>query len=163
MAENWVEQGLRLVKDEEKRIVQKPPKPASNPVLRKYFKDQEMKLEKKEMAVWLAENVLGYKHYPSIQLNDKWCESHWEAKDLNAPTIYCDPDNNKKLEEFLYSPDGFFAVWDALDFVSVNFFSALKSGDVQCDIDTYKKGHIVKDGKDRYEAFYNAVFEAMNK
>jgi len=110
-------------------------------------------MTKQEMAEWLAENVLGAKKCGSTRADEMGIMG-WKIKDL----FYREKDG---LEYFIYSPDGFFAVWDAVekeeDFWSVNFL-LVRSG-VQCDLDIGR--HHVGDGIDRYKAFYNAVYEAM--
>ncbi len=110
-------------------------------------------MTKQEMAEWLAEKVLG-----------------WVLVDY----CYRDKHSNQAMRlvdglvEFIYSPDGFFAVWDAVEKKAIdtehNFFM-----NYQCDLSPdyskrYLIGMIGQDdsfGKDRYEAFYNAVYEAF--
>ena len=96
-------------------------------------------MNRDEMAEWLAENVLNIQIY-----------------------------GLKELVSYVYSPEGFFAVWDAIDTFGV-------SEHVSVQIEKYKKDEgysrcvLVRNfevksklmGKGRYEAFYNAIFEAL--
>ena len=101
-------------------------------------------MTKQEMAEWLAEKVLG-----------------WVLVDY----CYRDKHSNQAMRlvdglvEFIYSPDGFFAVWDAVEKADrrIGFMpSTDKRGRYCCNIQFL---HCF--GKDRYEAFYNAVYEAF--
>jgi len=116
----------------------------------------EQEMSKQQMAEWLAEKVLG-----------------WERKSMRAKCwvgkgfgLVCD----YEIVEKIYSPDGFFAVWDAVEKadleISINWFRHGELGDiygntVRIMIDS-NTPFAVKH-KDRYEAFYNAVFEAFKE
>jgi len=64
-------------------------------------------------------------------------------------------------EQFIYSPDGFFAVWDAVENNSLLLQNPkpIMHG-YECYVSSLDEDH-EGTGKDRYEAFYNAVYEAM--
>ena len=90
-------------------------------------------MNKQEMAEWLAENVL---NLPKVEGN------YFVPLQFSKRTDY--------LTAFIYSPDGFFAVWDAVE----------KKGNL--GLDFWEEFNLkVGGGKDRFEAFYNAVYEAM--
>jgi hypothetical protein len=109
-------------------------------------------MNKQEKAEWLAGKVLDYKWYSAIQVNSKWTKPYWEGP-VGEATIWLE--TGRELEEFIYSPDGFFAVWDAVINEPLRFEPG-KDGAFGCFL-----GHIDTYEKDRYEAFYNAVYEAM--
>ena len=96
-------------------------------------------LHRETTAEWLAENVLGYTRNDEKQM--------WECDKAmidNLVGIWY-----TAIERLVYSPKGFFAVWDKLHpSYTIQFI-----GDM-CVVDGHK-GY----GKDRYEAFYNAVME----
>ena len=99
-------------------------------------------MNKQELAEFMAEKVLGW----------HWCmdeigrnnEQIWTA--LNGEAWASD-----HVHDFIYSPEGFFAVWDVIDKGKFSQYGLWK--DVIHDMYFYRK--------DRYEAFYNAVYEVM--
>jgi len=102
-------------------------------------------MNKKQMAEWLAKNVLDCTYCKDC---DVWV----------SDTVKDD------IVEFIYSPDGFFAVWDAVDKERWTDVVIFKSpSDYHCDITFNAVGKSEGYGKDRYEAFYNAVYEARNE
>jgi len=109
---------------------------------------------KQEMAEWLAENVLEGEFYPQ---NVAGKSVLWKIKER-----FLKP---SQLVPFIYSPDGFFAVLDAMErrfeetYFCLNINSTMASFIFMDGVakTSSKVGH----GKDRYEAFYNAVYEAM--
>jgi len=100
-------------------------------------------MRKTEMALWLA-GFIG-----------------WErGKDYSI--------GNEDIVPLIYSPDGFFAVWDAVEeqgWINVDMFRC--PADYRCDMNFNNvratDGPLESEGygKDRYEAFYNAVYQAM--
>lgn len=117
------------------------------------------------MTEWLAKNVLG-----------------WKFEDSERPQWRCPgkrfthgPDQltrvwSHKLCDLIYSPDGFFAVWDAVikkfPYLEIAFsITAYES--ICCVFTNHDDGDadwmFNQFGKDRYEAFYSAVYEAMNE
>ena len=106
-------------------------------------------MTKTEMAEWLIKNVLKADKHESDTMN-VWC--------LNPGLI-----ETANLYEFFYSPDGFFAVWDAVE-EKRNYCTMIKTkeGDYICHLSN--NSDLTRSrSKDRYEAFYNAVYEAMNE
>jgi len=114
-------------------------------------------MNKTEMAEWLIKNVLKADKHESDTMN-VWC--------LNPGLIEVYPPSN--LCKFFYSPDGFFAVWDAV-------MEKLPNHEIAFSVTTDKSlcyafiNHVDADperefnqfGKDRYESFYNAVYKAL--
>lgn len=110
-------------------------------------------MTKKEMAEWLAVNVLGWKFDKhgneghGCYMENEECvtiEKFWIMGLYN-------------IEEYLYSPDGFFAVWDAVE-------KELRRQGVTANqyVGFWENYHVkIWNNQDRYEAFYNAVYEAM--
>lgn len=116
---------------------------------------------KQEMAEWLAEDVLNYIWYPAIQVNSNWTQPYWEGP-VDKATIWLE--TGRELEEFIYSPDGFFAVWDKLEErlmgTNLTFNHIPENGNVYCTIiKQYPHAEWSSKTKDRYESFYNAVYE----
>jgi len=105
-------------------------------------------MNKKQTAEWLAGNVLGCTYCKEC---DVWV----------SDTVKDD------IVKFIYSPDGFFAVWDAVikKFPSLEIAFLLTAYETICCVFT---NHDDGDadwmfnqfGEDRYEAFYGAVYEA---
>jgi hypothetical protein len=96
-------------------------------------------MTKQEIAEFMAENVLGW----TINEYGNWCNS----QGCELPHI--DSSSGKEPENFIYSPEGFFAVWDAIS-----------TGKLCKQYEVMEKtmGSIAH-GKDRYQSFYNAVME----
>ncbi|MBC8225857.1 MAG: hypothetical protein H8E74_01785 [Gammaproteobacteria bacterium] len=99
-------------------------------------------MNKQELAEFMAEKVL----------------------DKNAYEFRYDINN---VIKFIYSPEGFFAVWDVVD-VKFDYqlqiiISRMAEGTASCRIMDLPPNKILANiiGKDRYEAFYNAVYEVM--
>jgi len=108
-------------------------------------------MTKQGMAEWLAEKVLG-----------------WEARS-DSPAGYLQHKLTGKLQPlqyfkpFIYSPDGFFAVWDkcleeGFQSIEIEVLNVEPDGQETWDCRLYDHEAT---GKDRYEAFYNAVYQAM--
>lgn len=101
---------------------------------------------KQEMAEWLFGNVLTM-------------ESNVIIRDWS--------DSGKSIKNFIYSPDGFFAVWDALIEKQIaHYFSwriERNNDSDRCTLDTVGLSNSHHAYGNRYEAFYNAVYEAMNE
>lgn len=115
-------------------------------------------MTEQEMAEWLAEKVLGIevvRDTPRMQFKTR----------LNLKGKCPTP------VEFIYSPDGFFAVWDAVEmmeyFVGMEMYippdKELQGEAYSCTIRKVTDESYIGCGKDRYEAFYNAVYEAMKE
>jgi len=103
-------------------------------------------MNKKQMAEWLAENVLGWTYC-------KKCKT-WVSPDVTGDIV-----------KFINSPDGFFAVWDKcvsedLESLLLEVLDVDKEGNEtwKCELFDHKET-----GRDRYEAFYNAVYEAWKQ
>lgn len=109
-------------------------------------------MTKQERAAWLAEKVLGW-----VKPFEKELDNIHKPFDVAG------------LDKFIYSPDGFFAVWDAVEkieyFVGMEMYippdEELQGEAYSCTIRFVTEKTIIKCGKDRYEAFYNAVYEAF--
>lgn len=103
-------------------------------------------MTKQEKAEFIAKKVLGMSE----------CDEQWYYKGQTIPYT-------SDIESFIYSPEGFFAVWDALckdnqEELDVQFGQMFtKPFDIYCRI----MGSKYVRGKDRYEAFYNAVIEEI--
>lgn len=118
------------------------------------MKMSEMDLEKKEMnkqemAEWLAENVLRWQYCSDCETWVSDLGEHWRRE----PSV----------SELIYSPDGFFAVWDkcleeGFQSLEIEVLNVEPDGQETWECRLYD--HQAK-GKDRYEAFYNAVYEAL--
>jgi len=126
-----------------------------------------------EKAEWIAENVLkaervsqrNLEEYLTLDLIEK-IEDYWDFEFVDGCAFHlC---NRENLEAFLKTPDGFFAVWDAWEnkvynlegYSCFTYFKNPKgSFDFSCVAGTNQR--VEYTGKDRYEAFYHAVFEAM--
>ncbi len=116
---------------------------------------------RQEMAEWIAEEVLDY----------KYCG---ECDVVVRPNIPNEPEPPPTLIDFIYSPDGFFAVWDSfrikyphapISFCINHDDGSDDYGKDWCDL-WVEETHILRcsaHGKDRYDAFYSAVYDAMNK
>ncbi len=126
-------------------------------------------MNKQEMAEWLAENVLGWRLQPTDLGDIIGTVSTYQNQEGVSITT---PSN---LQGHIYSPDGFFAVWDAVEKESWSVFHLWECWE-QNDGDAMKctleedgpdaedpRRNVVAIGKDRYEAFYNAVYEVIEK
>lgn len=103
-------------------------------------------MNKTEIVEWLAENVLGCIYCKDC---DVWV----------SDTVKDD------IVKFMYSPDGFFAVWDKclsedLQSPLLEVLNVDEEGNETWQCELYDH---TATGGDRYEAFYNAVYEAMNE
>jgi len=125
-------------------------------------------MNKQQTADWLAENVLNYIRHDMGKLIDT---RDPDSGICRGPTT---------LLKFIYSPDGFFTVWDAVNkkfpYLEItfstnanNFPFKTANNSIRCGFTNHDYGYGDADwefnqfGKDRYEAFYNAVCEAMNE
>ena len=109
---------------------------------------------KQEMVEWLAETVLGWKQVKNY-LPYIWWESNPGAATMSSGSA----------REFIYSPDGEEAVWDALEkkirLLRVTFNQLPEREGYNCWVQNYGDGkEFMGTGKTRREAFYNAVYEA---
>jgi len=117
------------------------------------------KLTKQEMAEWLAEKVFEG-HKGSIdEVNG------WFVKLPSSIVPFKEFYTENNWLEHIYSPDGFFSVWDKCleeGFQSIE----IEVIDIDPeDVETWEcrlYDHEAT-GKDRYAAFYNAVYEAMKE
>jgi len=114
-------------------------------------------MNKQEMAEWLAKEVLGWNRYENEH-------GAWWVNSVNNNIL------PREVESFIYSPDGFFAVWDAVEgdkCVGMEMYippdEDLRGEAYSCTIRNLDQGATIKCGKDRYEAFYEAVFEAKTE
>ena len=117
-----------------------------------HYRSRQMNKQetRQEIAEFLAEKVLGFHRHETF---GHWCDAY------NMNVL---PKTNSKLEEFIYSPEGFFAVWNAVEKLpEVTFTQFINEPEYRVYIDTHDGTQIEGNGKDRYEAFYNAVMEAM--
>jgi len=121
-------------------------------------------MNKQQMAEWLAKNVLGWTFKEGE--NPIWeCP---ENKFTHGPDQYTEVQDHK-LCELIYSPDGFFAVWDTMnkDTYSIKFspptphyefwlchFYERDDFRFAIEFET-EEGH----GETRCEALYKAVYE----
>jgi len=109
-------------------------------------------MNKTEMAEWLAGNVLHWE-MPEKTFS-RLRRTTWQSQFCSDRTTF---GWLADLQGVIYSPDGFFAVWDKVINEDLRFEPG-KYGAFGCFLgskDAY--------GKDRYEAFYNAVYEAINE
>jgi hypothetical protein len=124
---------------------------------------------KQEMAEWLAVEVL-----IGRKLTKENCEPYCIPKVIDAGICWYTSTPQSlwttyNLEQFIYSPDGFSTVWDALDTkferVDISFCYPDPNNPTVCELNIYNPDYFPRKmgtGKDRYEAFYNAVYQAMN-
>jgi len=72
---------------------------------------------------------------------------------------------DRQFVDFIYSPGGFLAVWDAVEKHGLYIDCSYPAVEDQHfgSIARLPKGKWDCYGKDRYEAFYNAVFEAFKE
>lgn len=110
----------------------------------------ERVMNKTEMSEFMAKKVLGMFE----------CDEQWYYNGQTIPYT-------SNLEDFIHSPEGFFAVWDVVD-VKFDYqlqiiISRMAEGTASCRIMDLPPNKILANiiGKDRYEAFYNAVYEVM--
>ncbi len=121
-------------------------------------------MTKQEMAEWLAENVLKWTRNDEKQM---WtCPENRIGDAGNELTAVW----YSAFERIIYSPDGFFAVWDAVEgdkCVGMEMYippdQELRWGAYSCTIRNLDQSAIIKCGEDRYEAFYTAVYQAFNE
>ena len=113
-------------------------------------------MNKQQMAEWLAETLF-----------DKHSASHFDPQGRRVTIFFRDI---KDKAEFFYSPDGFFAVWDAVikKFPYLEIAFSVTTDKSLCyafinHVDADPEREFNQFGKDRYEAFYNAVYEAMQR
>jgi len=91
--------------------------------------------------------------------------ANWIVENVLGGTVGETEAYRRAVESYMYSAEGFFAVWDILcknnqEEINVSFKqSHTKEHNVFCGLHFNKtySGH----GKDRYEAFYNTIYEAM--
>ena len=120
------------------------------------LKEKMTNQEKQELAEYMAEKVLedsGDKKVIKIYF-DKYGQKH---------TVFT------AWEKFIFSPEGFFTVWDACikKFPKINIILISRLGDFECTIDEeiqhpeWIEEHCICDtsSKNRYEAFYKAIKE----
>lgn len=116
-------------------------------------------MTKQETSIFMAEKVLGFVKINFVADNIKDLCTHlvWEAPDTTHRREI------SYLTQFICSPEGFFAVWDALEnskpVRSIVFTHNEFSLPCTCKIDIERKRTEYGHGKDRYKAFYNAVME----
>ena len=120
-------------------------------------------MNKRQMAEWLAENVLGYKafkDFPELLANDDANPSRLLLSRPKESSI-------KNVCDFIYSPNGFFAVWDAsIKNKFMYFVWSIGGSPYDSDRCTISKLFLSPESTaygDRYEAFYNAVYEARKQ
>ncbi len=112
-------------------------------------------MNKNEMALWLGTHIL------IMDINQ-------EISDFLMEMAIRNSSDYEKLEDFIYSPDGFFEVWNMVETMAWRISFADVSTDKQnvcsCEIEHKPSGsgRTWGHGKDRYKAFYNAVYKAMN-
>jgi len=127
-------------------------------------------MNKQEMAEWLAENVLIWEFKKGREIPIWKCLKNKFNYGPDQLTGVWD----RKLCELIYSPDGFFAVWDAVE--RKGYYVKLKPPTTQCKFYCCHLYEVVayrplttdpliveSQGKDRYECFYNAVYAEMNE
>ena len=103
-------------------------------------------LTEAEIEEFLAEKLLGWEL--------KGTPERW----TNGNIFYW----RSEIKRFIYSPEGFFAVWDVVEKMpQVTFVQFINEPEYRVYIDTYDGTQLNGEGKDRYEAFYNAVIEVM--
>jgi len=117
-------------------------------------------MDKKQMAEWLVKNFCDKNKIIYRDSSGRRCTKYFKST-LEAIA-------------FFYSPDGFFAVWIAINkkFPYLEIAFSITAYETICcvftnhddeDVD-WDDGWIFNQfGKDRHEAFYNAVYEAMNE
>jgi len=96
---------------------------------------------RQEMAEWLSQHVI-----PEESVLIDGCSVKVGRCPIN------------ELEMHIYSPDGFFAVWNAVERKSCQW---KVMGETMCSLAHRGDGFTPFHG-DRYDAFYSAVYEAMN-
>ena len=113
-------------------------------------------MNKQEMAEWLAEKVL------DMQKHSAWEKQIWLTSGLGK--------QGQSLENFIFSPAGFFAVWDKVEEKRLDILfdchNNAKGRQTHVEITScMERGkHVgVKTETDRFEAFYNAVKQALEK
>ena len=117
---------------------------------------QSIQSDRLKLAEEIAEKVLGWDR----SANDCWNTTGSSA--INIINIY----GITQLTQIIFSPEGFFAVWDVVEKncrsdeggrLSI-LFSPCWPNDVA---DIVHIGNCRGEGKSRYEAFYKAVLEVM--
>lgn len=119
---------------------------------------------RQEMAEWTAEKVLGF----CLMCSTPDGEGSMVWVDFRAVgdfDIYGLP---SELERFIYSPDGFFAVKRAYKPKTLVFHDVsdckIIDGNTRCIVFNSHDIWVAEAlGDDEFDAFYSAVFEAMNK
>jgi len=122
-------------------------------------------MNKTETAEWLAENVLGWKFKEGGSPVPVWEFPEPENKFTHGP-YQLGGVWDHKLCKTIYSPDGFFAVWDAVIKNKFMYFGWRNEGPQHDSSNRCAISKLVPSPEstaygDRYEAFYNAVYEAM--
>jgi len=96
---------------------------------------------KQEMAVWLAENVFNEFALVAVEEDKKVWKLIWHDDLDRRNTKFFEVKND--LVAFIYSPDGFSAVWDAM----IQKKCPIKASTLKALVNL--------------ESFYSAVYEAM--
>lgn len=111
-------------------------------------------MTKQEMAEWLAEKVLGWVALPDFK-----------GMGLTKPGVGLFVP--KEINQFIDSPDGMDAVWDALDKRRGDgwstIFKAYENGNFICTFEFRMNPICMGKGKTRREAFYNAVYQVRKE
>jgi len=89
------------------------------------------------MAAWLAINLLGWTFKEGRWLTEFGAEFLWKGD----------------CKQFIYSPDGFFAVWDAVERMGLPIGYILK--------DLFLPKYVTGRKENRYKAFYDSVWECF--
>jgi len=117
-----------------------------------------MDMTKQKMSEWLAEHVLGWEILDLKMPDGSDNPLRWQTGFLQFPV------EDYFVHDYLFVPAGFFAVWDAVDKRRgagwSTIFKAYEDGDFICTFEFLGKIFCMGKGKDRYKAFYNAVYEA---
>ena len=108
----------------------------------KFVKKEVKNMTKQEMAEWLAEKVLGGTQSAGI-----WIFMLPHFKNQEGMRV-----SNQYLPALIYSPDGFFAVWDAV-LAKKGYKGVLAAMKTALEVSVVPEY--------LFEAFYNAVFEAF--
>lgn len=114
---------------------------------------------KQEMAKWLAEKVLNWT-YESLPQTDAVGNTgtYYDAK---KKKYYF---NKTSLTEHIYSPDGFFEVWDEVVKIPYDIDIGYSTLSELWEVDIYIAGEGPSASghrTDRFEVFYSAVYEAL--
>jgi len=108
-------------------------------------------MNKKQMSLWLVENILRWKQNEAK-------EYMWKVP--KAKLLFPE---GVSVTNFIYSPEGFFTVWDAVE-KKRNYCTMIKTkdGEYICHLSDNNDLNRSR-SKDRYGAFYKAVYEAMSE